>query len=149
MGISQMPLVFWNFLFRNISQYEYTDIDTFIGGGHVPAWLFWSTSGVSVSIKRDMISKRGSKRSLTWMITRFWFRVIDLKEICTDRCEASHLQCILNCPSNNFGCLSQCIREESECFNGKFFIEIIFSVKVESFNLNPSLKHYFSLSVWA
>ena len=66
------------------------------------------------------------------MITGFLFRVIDLNEICIERCEASHLQCILNCPSNDVNCLSQCIREESECFNGKFIIEIISSIKVET-----------------
>ena len=66
------------------------------------------------------------------MITGFSFRVIDLNEICTERCEASHLQCILNCPSNDVNCLSQCIREETECTNGKFFIEIIYSIKVET-----------------
>ena len=53
MRISHMPSVFWNFLFWNISKYEFTEIDTFIGGGHVPAGLF---SGVSVSTNRDMVS---------------------------------------------------------------------------------------------
>ena len=54
-----------DFLLWNLSQYEFTEIDTFIGGGHVPAGLFWSIFGLSVSRNRDMISYRGSKWSLT------------------------------------------------------------------------------------
>ena len=66
------------------------------------------------------------------MKTGFLFRVVDLNEICTEKCEENQLQCILNCLSNDPACLSQCIREETECTNGKFFIEIIYSIKVES-----------------
>ena len=32
-----MALVFCNFLLRNISQNEFTEIDTYTCGGHVPA----------------------------------------------------------------------------------------------------------------
>ena len=56
-----MLLVFRKFSLRKVSQYEFTEIDTFIGGGHVPAGLFWSISGVSVSTKRDMISQMGKE----------------------------------------------------------------------------------------
>ena len=44
MGISHMPSVhfvyFETILLRKISQYEFSEIDTFIGGGHLPAGLF-------------------------------------------------------------------------------------------------------------
>ena len=77
------------------------------------------------------------------MITGFLFRVLNLNEICTERCEASHLQCILNCPSNDVNCLSQCIREETECTNGKFFIEIVSSMIVETQSFQSLFKMLF------
>ena len=42
-----------DFLLQNISQNEFTENNTYTGGGHVPALPIWST-GVSVSIDRDI-----------------------------------------------------------------------------------------------
>ena len=53
MGISHMVLVFCIFLLRKISQNEFTEIDTYTCGGHVPAGPFWPIRRVSVSTYRD------------------------------------------------------------------------------------------------
>ena len=62
MGISHMVLVFCNLLLRKISQNEFTEIDTYTSGGHVPAGRLWPIPGVSVSTIRDMLYKKGSKQ---------------------------------------------------------------------------------------
>ena len=59
MGISQMILLLWNVLLRRISQNEFTEIDTFTRGGHMPAGPIWSIPGVSVSTNSDTVSTNG------------------------------------------------------------------------------------------
>ena len=59
MGISHMVLVFCIFLLRKISQNEFTEIDTYTCGGHVPAGRLWSIWGVSVSTVIDLIFQTG------------------------------------------------------------------------------------------
>ena len=117
-----MVLVFWNFLLRKVSQNEFTEIDTYTCGGHVPAGRLWSIRGVSVSTNRNIMLQTWSSRCLKWMITGFLFRVLNLNEICTERCEATLLQCILGCESTDTSCLTDCIRDETDCINGKQFI---------------------------
>ena len=57
-----------------------------------------------------------------------FFRVINLNEICIERCEASLLQCILNCEANETSCLKKCTREVTECTQGKLSITVIFKI---------------------
>ena len=118
-----MALVLWIFQFRKISQNEFTEIDTLTGGGHVPARPIWSI-GVFVSSERDMIRPKQC-----WTVVEF--RVLNLNEICMERCDADLLQCILNCPENDTSFLSVCIREENECTHGEFFIKKILSMDFE------------------
>ena len=72
------------------------------------------------------------------MITGFLFRVLNLNEICTERCGATLLQCINDCETNDSPCLSKCIRDENECINGELQIKIIFIIDV-----NPKLETLF------
>ena len=44
----------------------------------------------------------------------------ELRDACTERCETSLLECILEC-SNDTACLTNCIRLETECINGKSY----------------------------
>ena len=46
------------------------------------------------------------------------FRVPDLNNECVSRCENALLECILAC-EDDVECLSECIRLETECTNGK------------------------------
>ena len=64
MGSSHMALVFCNFLLRNISQNEFTEIDTYTCGGHVPAERLWPIRGVSVSTYRVILLQTVSLRCL-------------------------------------------------------------------------------------
>ena len=41
--------------------------------------------------------------------------------VCKERCEAILLDCILDCAGDDAACLSQCIREDTECIDGKNF----------------------------
>ena len=63
-----MSLMFWNFSLRKISQDEFTEIDTYICGGHVSTWPIWS-AGVSVSTDRDFL--KGFPKVLNKLITGF------------------------------------------------------------------------------
>ena len=48
-------------------------------------------------------------------------RVPDLNNVCIDRCEAATIECIQECSSlDDMTCISQCIRDEQLCSNGKF-----------------------------
>ena len=96
-------------------------------------YLYWRWSRANLSnmipsrsvrkyLKRYDI-KGGMQTVLKMDKTGIWFRVLNLNEICTERCEENQLICILNCPANDTTCLSQCIREETECINGELFIE--------------------------
>ena len=71
------------------------------------------------------------------------FRVLNLNEICTERCGATLLQCIQDCESDDSSCLSECIREEIECINGNLLVDISKSI------CDTDLKHHFSLPMWA
>ena len=105
------------FLFQNISQNEFTEINTDIGLSHMPGVRLWNLYWVPVSTARydtyrlKIIIKMGDYE--------ICFSVVDLNRICKERCEASHLQCILDCPTDDVTCLSKCIREETDCFSGK------------------------------
>ena len=77
------------------------------------------------------------------MITGFLFRVLNLNEICTERCGATLLQCIQGCEPDDSSCLSECIRDEIECINGNLLVDISKSIP------NTDLKRHLSMSVWA
>ena len=46
------------------------------------------------------------------------FSVPDLNVICTDRCEETALECIVECVTD-VNCISACLRDETKCINGK------------------------------
>ena len=45
-------------------------------------------------------------------------RVPDLNVACTNRCEKVLFDCIISCGDDS-NCISQCIRENGQCYNGK------------------------------
>ena len=60
----------------------------------------------------------------------------ELRDACTERCETSLLECILEC-SNDTTCLTNCIRLETECINGEIFlIQTFFADETKCFRLS-------------
>ena len=47
------------------------------------------------------------------------FSDIDLNEVCHEQCVNTALGCIQNCDSSDSQCISVCLREEGECYEGK------------------------------
>ena len=44
---------------------------------------------------------------------------IDLNEVCQNQCVNTALDCIQNCDSSDVQCISVCLRDEGECYEGK------------------------------
>ena len=64
-------------------------------------------SQLSVPIKESDFAKLTEK-----------FRVPELNLVCTERCEQTLLECFVGC-GNDMNCVSDCIREETNCIQGK------------------------------
>ena len=46
------------------------------------------------------------------------FSVPDLNKKCKDECEVLLIQCLADCPENEYDCLRNCLRDETECVSG-------------------------------
>ena len=47
------------------------------------------------------------------------FSDINLNEVCHEQCVTTALGCIQDCDSSDSQCISVCLREEGECYEGK------------------------------
>ena len=112
-----------NVIFEN---YTYPD------AGHMPKWCPGPIFRVSVSYLSVIILRKLRKcvflaaRQCLVDTTRYCssftprnFRVLELNEVCKERCEVILLDCILQCDPNDTTCLSQCIREDTNCIDCK------------------------------
>ena len=61
--------------------------------------------------------------------TQYHLSDIDLNEVCHNQCVNTALDCIQNCDSSNSQCISVCLREEGECYEGKMD-----NIKLERWN---------------
>ena len=71
-----------------------------------PSW-YRVEPKLSVPYKRKWFRKTDEK-----------FRVPELNLVCTERCEQTLLECFVGC-ENDMNCVSDCIREETKCIQGK------------------------------
>ena len=79
----------------------------------------WSRACQLISIHSRNVCK--FFRPLVSGVFQNELRVPDLNVVCTKRCEEIQFECILDCGDDS-ACISQCVREISECLNGKSII---------------------------
>ena len=115
MGISHLALIFRIFSDQNILENEFSDICTSTDFGNQPAGRLCvyrvPVSEKKYQIRVETVPKMADNRDK--------FSVVDLNQICKERCSATLLQCIAQCSINDTNCYSQCIREETDCINCK------------------------------
>ena len=56
--------------------------------------------------------------SLRLSVNNSLLSVPDLNKKCKDECEVLLIQCLADCPENEYDCLRNCLRDETECVSG-------------------------------
>ena len=87
--------------------------------------LSWVLILVSSDFTWRRIGKEEEGKNLPYLLTlslltriKTQLRVPDLNVACTNRCEKVLFDCIISCGDDS-NCISQCIRENGQCYNGK------------------------------
>ena len=70
-------------------------------------------------VPQKLTTLEKNRQLVWWLLMILWLSDIDLNEVCHHQCVNAALDCIQNCNSSDSQCISVCLRNEVECYEGK------------------------------